>query len=458
MCHDFKFRDAFKRFIISCVILAAFVPCFAAEQKGDGQKSVAEIVSKAVKDKLILYKLTTLDEFKQIAGEPLRENKSTVGGMEICELAYSDVFARFAKVKDKPMPFTILQLSGKGMIFDIGKNRQVTLRNIDDLGKIDPFLGLANMSLVKLDLRKHKKILDEMAFDTFTKWPKSNRLPKGFNPDRLLEEGKNPGLGVRALHKQGIDGRGVVIAIIDQPLLESHREYDGKIIKYEGVFFQKTTPAMHSTPIVSVAVGEQCGVAPAARVYYYAVPLSSLPDNGIYCDIIDKIIEGNRSAGPSEKVRVINISSGTFRQQINFDRWKEALAKATENGILIVTCDTGIINYGTLDRITERGVDSPSAYRAGKFGGKDSVFLVPAGNKTTAGHLAPDAYIFWRQGERSWAAPYLTGLAALAYQVDPAIKPGEIVNLWIDTAIKTNAGYVINPTGFIEAVQKTKPK
>ncbi|MDD5064139.1 MAG: S8/S53 family peptidase [Phycisphaerae bacterium] len=406
----------------------------------------------------ILYKLTTIDEFKQIAGEPLKETKSTIGGIEICELAYSDVFARFAKVKDKSIPFTILQLSGKGMSFDIGKNRQVTLRDTDDLGKIDPFLGVANMSLTKLDLRKHKKILDEMSFDTFTKWPKPNRMPKGFKPERLLEEGKNPGLGVRALHKQGIDGRGVVIAIIDQPLMKDHREYDGKITKYEGVVFQSTTSAMHGTPIVSAAVGEQCGVAPAARVYYYSVPLISLPDNGIYCDIIDKIIEENQNAGASEKVRVVNISSGTFRQQVNFDRWKETFAKAAANGILVVTCDTALLNYGTLDHITDRNADSPSAYKAGKSSGKDSIFLVPAGNRTTASHMAQDAYTFWRQGERSWAAPYLAGLAALAYQVDPEIKPGEIVNLWIDTAIKTNAGYVINPTGFIEAVQKTKPK
>jgi hypothetical protein len=54
--------------------------------------------------------------------------------------------------------------------------------------------------------------------------------------------------------------------------------------------------------------------------------------------------------------------------------------------------------------------------------------------------------------------PYLAGLAALAYQVDPEIKPDEIVKLWIETAVKTDAGPVVNPAGFIEAVQKGKLK
>ncbi|MFA5251809.1 MAG: S8 family serine peptidase [Phycisphaerae bacterium] len=457
MCRGFKFRTVFKGFIVSCMILAAFAPCLAvAEPNSGGQKSVAEIVSKAVREQRILYKLTTLDEFKQIAGQPISDKTTTVGGLEVCEIAYSDIFARFGKVKDNPMPFTILQLAGKGMSFDIGKNRQITLRDTDDLGKIDPFLGFANMSLVNLDLREQRKVLDEMSFDTFTKWPKQKKLPKGFNPAHLLEEGKNPGLGVRALHKRGIDGRGVVIAIVDQPLLPNHQEFAGKIVKYEGA--RAKEPQMHSPPVVSVAVGEQCGVAPAARVYYYALPAVSMPDNGLYCDIIDKIIKENQSAGVSEKVRVVNISSGTFRRQANFDRWKETVTKARENGILVVTCDDALMNYGLLERITDRDADSPSGYKAGKFSGKDNIFMVPAGNRTTAGYLAADAYTFWRQGERSWAAPYLAGLAALAYQVDPEIKPVEIVKLWIDTAIKTNAGFVIDPTGFIEAVQRTKPK
>jgi hypothetical protein len=457
MCHSFKFRTVYQGLIVSCVILAAFASSFAfADPNSDGQKSVVEIVSKAVQEHRILYKLTTLDEFKQIVGQPIKETTNADGGMEICEVAYSDIYARFGRVKGRPVPFTILQLAGKKKSFDIGKNRQIVLRDTNDLGKIDAFRGFADMSLVNLDLRKYKKLLDGMTFNTFTRWPEPNKLPQGFDPARLLEEGKNPGLGVRGLHKRGIDGRGVAIAILDQPLLKNHQEYAGNIVKYEGIN-TKDLP-MHGPPIVSIAVGEHCGVAPATSVSYYAMPLTAMPDNGIYCDIIDKIIKENESADASEKVRVVNISTGTFQQQLNFDRWKETLAKANEKGILVVTCDQALLKYGTLERILGRDADDPSSYKAGMFSSKDDVLRVPVGNRTVASYLVPDAYTYERIGGVSWAAPYLAGLAALAYQVDPEIKPDEIVKLWIETAVKTHAGPVVNPTGFIEAVQKGKLK
>lgn len=457
MCRGFNFKTVFCGFIVSCVILAAFAPCLAfAEPNSLEQKSVAEIVSKAVKEHRILYKLTTLDEFKQIVGQPLTETTKTEGGMEICDIAYSDVSALFGKVKGTFVPFTILGLAGKGGNFDIGKNRQVVLRDTNDLNKFDPFWGFVNVSLVNLDLRKYKELLDDMPFDTRTKWPKSNRLPKGFDPARLLEEGKNPGLGVRGLHKQGIDGRGVKIAIVGQPLLPNHQEYTGKILNYEGI--RTRDSQINSPPVVSIAVGKNCGVAPAASVYYYALPLVSMPDNELYCGIIDEIIKGNKNVGTSEKIRVINISTGTFEQQRNFDRWKETLAKAHDNGILVVTCDPAFLNYGTLERIPDKDADDPSGYKAGKLSVGDNILRVPAGNRTTASHVAPDAYTFWGVGGKNWAAPYLAGLAVLAYQVDPEIKPDEIVKLWIETAVKTDAGPVVNPPGFIDAVQKMRAK
>jgi hypothetical protein len=56
----------------------------------------------------------------------------------------------------------------------------------------------------------------------------------------------------------------------------------------------------------------------------------------------------------------------------------------------------------------------------------------------------------------SWAAPYLAGLAALAYQVNPEIEPKTIVELWLKTAVQTEAGAIVNPAGFIKAVQNNK--
>lgn len=51
----------------------------------------------------------------------------------------------------------------------------------------------------------------------------------------LMESGKNPGLGIRKLHKEGITGKGIGIAIIDQALLIDHVEYKEQLKMYEEI-------------------------------------------------------------------------------------------------------------------------------------------------------------------------------------------------------------------------------
>ncbi len=62
-------------------------------------------------------------------------------------------------------------------------------------------------------------------------------------------------------------------------------------------------------------------------------------------------------------------------------------------------------------------------------------------------------YTYWVEGGMSWAVPYLAGLAALAFQIDPETPPAQIVELWTATATRTSAGPVVNPPKFIEAVR-----
>jgi hypothetical protein len=45
------------------------------------------------------------------------------------------------------------------------------------------------------------------------------------------------------------------------------------------------------------------------------------------------------------------------------------------------------------------------------------------------------------------------GLATLAFQVNPSIQPKEIIQLLIETVVKTDAGPIVNPGDFIEKVR-----
>jgi hypothetical protein len=78
----------------------------------------------------------------------------------------------------------------------------------------------------------------------------------------ILEKGKNPGLGVRALHERGITGQGVKVAIIDQNLAQPfHLEYRDRIIEYFDVGTDQPPElgSMHGPAVASLLVGQSCG-------------------------------------------------------------------------------------------------------------------------------------------------------------------------------------------------------
>ena len=96
-------------------------------------------------------------------------------------------------------------------------------------------VDLRGYNLSRLDLREAGASLEHADFDDRTIWPASDRLPQDFDRARIMERGKNPGLGVRSLDTQGITGRGVGIAIIDNPLLIEHQEYAQRLRLYEEI-------------------------------------------------------------------------------------------------------------------------------------------------------------------------------------------------------------------------------
>lgn len=96
-------------------------------------------------------------------------------------------------------------------------------------------VDLRAYDLSSLDLSQSLDSLWHADFDTLTKWPAAGKMPKGYVWKRIMDLGKNPGLGVRQLHKMGITGRGVGIAIIDQPLLVTHQEYGDRLQLYEEI-------------------------------------------------------------------------------------------------------------------------------------------------------------------------------------------------------------------------------
>ncbi len=445
--------ESFHSPVVLIILWCLLTISVFAGPNAETNQNHADIIRNAVAEGKISFRLTTSDDVKTLLGLPVKETTERDGGMEVLILDYGEVQAKFGRSRDFDAPFALYEVAVRGKGIDIGQGRQIVLKDTEDLKKFDRFWGFSNVSLANLNLRDHLELLQTMPFDSRTVWPESSRLPAEFDPVRVLEQGKNPGLGVRALHRQGIDGRGVGIAIIDQPLLKDHPEYTDRIVSYEAIEVPGVPPQMHGPGVTSIAVGKSCGVAPAANLHYYAIPMWKWNKCQPYCDVIEKILKSNKELKPSERIRVVSISTGMFPQWEDFPRWEATLKKAEQQGVAVLTCSTMAFNYVPMTRAFGEDPEDPNNY-LNITGTPGSDFLmVPAGNRTTASHEGSGIYTYWTVSGMSWATPYLAGLAALAFQINPEITPGKIFEWLPQTAVSSEAGSIVNPRAFIACVQ-----
>ncbi|GAH06138.1 unnamed protein product, partial [marine sediment metagenome] len=169
---------------------------------------------------------------------------------------------------------------------------------------VKPYDDVRWKDLSKLDLSRDKRLIHSLTFNKLTVWPEQAKMPPGGDPNKILTDALNPGLGVRGLHQQGITGKGVNVAIIDQPVYLVHPEFAGKIVEYYDTGCETDESSMHGPLVASLLVGTNCGTAPGARVYYAAAPSWKM-DSAYYAKGLNWIIEQNKNLPVSEKIRVV---------------------------------------------------------------------------------------------------------------------------------------------------------
>jgi hypothetical protein len=332
--------------------------------------------------------------------------------------------------------------------------------NSEDPWKVD----LRSMDLTSFDLTGRKADLLFASFDDQTRWP--GRLPEGFNPKHIMELGRNPGLGVRALHEKGITGKGVGLAIIDQTLLVEHIEYQDRLRHYEENNIVGGPPAsMHGAAVASIAVGKHVGVAPEADLYYIAQSNGKRAASGKGWDFdftslaqsIERILEINHALPDGKKIRVISISVGWQPRQKGYQEVSRAVEKAKEDGVFIVSsslAQTFGLHFNALGRSPLSDPELARSYEPGLFWQKiyydDPERLVPTGSllvpmdsRCTASPTGAQDYVFYREGGWSWSIHYIAGLYALACQVKPDVTP----DLFWRTALETGVTIPLQKDG-----------
>lgn len=288
----------------------------------------------------------------------------------------------------------------------------------------------------------------------------------------VLENGMNPGLGIQGLHERGITGAGVRVAIIDQPLLQHHPEYDGKIESYfdfddvEDKIKFAGRGSMHGPGVTSLLVGENIGVAPDVKVHYASAP-SWKADARYFAKALNWIIDENEALSDTDKIRVVSVSAAPSSKDIfkNGEQWTEAVARANENGILVIdgqpNTQSGFVGPGYV-AIEDR--DNFEQFEIGYLNNmeerfyKKSLLYAPCSKRTVAEEYEKGVYDYryCGVGGLSWSIPYAAGVFALGCQVNPELDYETLKQMMFDSAFITEDGYkVINPPAFIEAVEKT---
>jgi hypothetical protein len=367
---------------------------------------------------------------------------------------------------------------------------------LDDLPKYNTYdkeamqVDLRSFDLTNLKLNDRLDDLIYADFDTRTKWP--YWLPEGYDPKKIMAYGKNPGLGIESLHQQGITGENIGIAIIGDVLLPEHTEYRHALVRYEEISVVNKEASVSGSQLASLTVGKTAGIAPDARLYYFAethlTDAAQFSYSGKYYHdqvllyeplvaALNEIVELNETLDVPNKIRVICIGQTIPTDSQALYYVEESIKKAQDQGIFVVSSllyETSdyTMDFNGLGRDPLADPDELSSYTPaisyshdfytfGRYTHAKEGLLVPMDSKCTAAPTGKNDYAFYRQNNKSMGLAYITGMYALACQVNPEITP----SIFWESALKTGDALtftkksntfelkkIINPVRLIEAV------
>lgn len=368
-----------------------------------------------------------------------------------------------------------------------------TIKDIEFYDEEKKFFDLRSYNLSNIDISPLEENIWYAIFDSKTTWPRE--LPQGFMPDDYLDFHKDPGLNLRKLHESGVTGKGINMAFIDYSLLVDHVEYGERVKYYEEIHYDSPEAQMHAPAVVSIAAGENTGVAPGADIYFIATANYDYDSSEMELDEtwiakdIDKVIEINKSLPDSDKIRVLSISGGCEPESKGYNEFIEAIERAKRENIFVISLnmiDTydkfyihGLDISPMLDKnntdnfdITQwddwmekvSHIDNYKSYYEKKIteDNPSNILLIPIDSKTVASPTGNEDYVFYREGGWSFTMPYIAGVYALACQVKPDISPEEFWSLALETGEsrsielpdKNYDGKIINPLKLINSIKK----
>jgi serine protease AprX len=335
------------------------------------------------------------------------------------------------------------------------------LKKFDDIRHL-PSLGMPR-DASRLDLTGMGEVLPTLTFNRKSQWPAAERMPKGVDPVKLLETGMDPGLGIRGIHRQGITGKGVNVAILDQSLYTDHPEYAAQIAAYHDTG-SGSDFSMHGPAVASLLVGANTGTAPGARLYFSANP-QGLAAREHFAKGLEWVLEENRKLPAGRKIRVVSVSAAPSGKGSPFGEsnpaWDQLVERAEREDVVVLDC-TG--HHGITQSCWFEGDrDKPSGCTPG-FPGlmvqtRPGRLAVPSSPRTTAEEYVKGdfGYQYTGRGGLSWTTPYVAGVLALGWEVRPELRGKRMLELLFESAyVRPDGTKVIDPPAFVKLVKAAR--
>ncbi len=331
--------------------------------------------------------------------------------------------------------------------------------------------GVSVADLKNFDLSKlPKDLLYRISFSTMTKWPSKDKLPKDFDPKKLIDNAKTfKGLGVERLHTQGITGKGVTIAYIDKPFDTRHVEFNSEKIKYipmgNGIF------DFHGYAVAARLAGQNIGVAKDIDLIYYACGGKSERYeylDGLVYDELRSLKDIIKRWENNERIDAIGMS-GSIPYQISlikdeklkkqfettYDKLKK---KLDELGIPLIDSETfwdkGFSYCFKIDPKLPNDDKDNFFDKFSAMSNSEKMSVIDA-DKCIPLAYTLDGYKYENFiGSASWSIPQVVGLYALAKQIDKEVTFDEFVDITRKTLdpANTNGTRLINSQNLMKEI------
>ena len=296
--------------------------------------------------------------------------------------------------------------------------------------------------------------VSKATFDDFTIWPKDGaKMPKDFNPRAFLEKRKNPGLGIRKLHQSGIDGKGRNAAIISQSVLRPHLEYRDSLADYISLKSDTANAWANANGgwYVALLSGKNCGVAPKAKVYYFAVD-SANKDFSQFAEALRKVCLLHKTLKKSGKngidVVVLNELFGELSEDM-----QSAIEQAESLGIFV---DKRLYpsDYTDIECRMDGDVDNPDDYvvhfvskRNDKKKNSDTLCFIGYGQTVPCQYTIGSYFFNATSGLGNF---WLSGLFMLCRSVKTDLTPEDFFATALETGdYRKGIGVIVNPQRLI---------